>query len=45
MTTEVNGTSQILDVDRLKVYFPIIEGFLEAHDRLCEGGGRGEFQP
>ena len=28
MTTEVNGTSQILDVDRLKVYFPIIEGFL-----------------
>ena len=28
MTTEVNGSSQILDVDRLKVYFPIIEGFL-----------------
>ncbi len=28
MTTEVNGRSQILDVDRLKVYFPIIEGFL-----------------
>ena len=27
-TTEVNGSSQILDVDRLKVYFPIIEGFL-----------------
>ena len=28
MTTELNGSSQILDVDRLKVYFPIIEGFL-----------------
>ena len=28
MTIEVNGSSQILDVDRLKVYFPIIEGFL-----------------
>ena len=28
MTTEVNGSSQILDVDKLKVYFPIIEGFL-----------------
>ena len=28
MTTEVNGSTQILDVDRLKVYFPIIEGFL-----------------
>lgn len=28
MTTEVNGNSQILDVDKLKVYFPIIEGFL-----------------
>ncbi|MYE54952.1 MAG: ABC transporter ATP-binding protein [Chloroflexi bacterium] len=24
----MNGSSQILDVDRLKVYFPIIEGFL-----------------
>ena len=28
MTTEVNGSSRILDVDKLKVYFPIIEGFL-----------------
>ena len=28
MTTEVNGDSQILDVNGLKVYFPIIEGFL-----------------
>ena len=28
MTTEVNGSSQILDVDRLQVYFPIIAGFL-----------------
>ena len=28
MTTEVNGSPQILDVNRLKVYFPIIEGFL-----------------
>lgn len=28
MTTEVNGRSQILDVDRLQVYFPIIAGFL-----------------
>ncbi len=28
MTMEQNGSSQILDVDRLKVYFPIIAGML-----------------
>ena len=28
MTTAQNGGSQILDVDRLKVYFPIVSGFL-----------------
>ena len=28
MSTEQNGSSQILDVEGLKVYFPILEGFL-----------------
>ena len=28
MTTAQNGSSQILDVDKLKVYFPIITGML-----------------